>query len=347
MRLIDKTLDKRRIPLGGGIELTERCNMNCVHCFINRPANDHSAKTKEMSTKEFCHLVDDLADRECLWLQITGGEPLLRSDFIEIYLHAKRRGMLVSVFTNATLITERIADVLEEYPPRVVEVSIYGATKDTHERVTRVQGSYEQCMEGINRLRKRHIPLLLKTMAMTINRHEIFEMKDMARRLNVEFRYDPLIQSRYDGGKDPRKVWLTPEEIIEMDLADEERAESLRYVCENFLKKYPGDQWLACDAGRYGFFIDPYGHLMPCISLRKTSYDLRKGNFDEGFHKFFGEVLKRRQVKHTICTDCNLRALCYQCPAWSQTEHGDDESPVEYLCEVTKLREKVFLKKGG
>jgi MoaA/NifB/PqqE/SkfB family radical SAM enzyme len=92
----------RRIPLSGMFELTERCNLNCVHCYVNQPASSRVARARELTTDQVKRILDQAADAGCLFLTLTGGEPLLRPDFIEIYLHARKRGILASIFTNGT-----------------------------------------------------------------------------------------------------------------------------------------------------------------------------------------------------------------------------------------------------
>ncbi|MFQ5341628.1 MAG: radical SAM protein, partial [Anaerolineae bacterium] len=203
-----------RIPLNGTIELTARCNLNCAHCYINLPADDREAQAQELTTQEICSLLDTLADEGTLFLLLTGGEIFVRKDFMEIYIYAKRKGMFINLFTNGTLITERIADYLQDWPPRMVEITLYGATAETYERVTGVPGSYERCMGGIDLLLDRGIPLTLKTMVLTLNRHELEAMKALARDFGVGFRYDAQIWPRLDGRRAPCSLRLSPEEVV-------------------------------------------------------------------------------------------------------------------------------------
>ncbi len=97
-RIHDKTVSER-IPIGGGLEPTLRCNLKCVHCYA---AYDH--KKKEMTYKEICYILDEITEAGCLWLLITGGEPLLRDDFLNIYSYVKKKGLLITLFTNGNLI---------------------------------------------------------------------------------------------------------------------------------------------------------------------------------------------------------------------------------------------------
>ncbi len=152
----------RRVPLGGTIELTRRCNNRCAHCYNNLPADDRAAQ-EELGEGAWKRILDEAAEAGCLYLLFTGGEPLLRPDFGAIYEHARRRGFFVTLFTNGTHLTEETADLLAAMPPLAVEVTLYGATRTTWERVTGVPGSYERSLAGIERLRRRGVRLRLKT----------------------------------------------------------------------------------------------------------------------------------------------------------------------------------------
>ena len=149
---LDDKLKGRHVPLGGSIEVTARCNLHCVQCYINLPVGNIKAQEKELTYKELCSILDQIADEGCLWVLLTGGEPFIRPDFLDIYTYAKKKGMLITLFTNGTTITPRIADYLAEWRPSSIEITLYGATKETYEKVTGVHGSYEKCMRGIDLL---------------------------------------------------------------------------------------------------------------------------------------------------------------------------------------------------
>src|SRR5256885_9904872 len=176
-----------------------------------------------LSTDGHRRWVDERAEVGCLWILSPGGEIFARRDFLDIYEHAKRSGLLVTLFTNGILIDERIADRLADLPPFAVEITLYGNTPETYERLTRIPGSYARCMRGIDLLLDRKLPLKLKTVAVSINRHEVFDMKAFADSLGVEFKFDGMINPRIDCSASPLAVRLTPEEIVEMDLRDTAR----------------------------------------------------------------------------------------------------------------------------
>ena len=151
-----------RTPIRAAIEITHRCNNNCVQCYNNLPLNDKETRRKELSYEEHCRIIDEISALGCLWLLFTGGEIFARKDFLDIYTYAKQKGMLITLFTNGTLITPEIADYLVQYRPFVIEITLYGNTQETYERVTRISGSFDRCMQGIELLRQRELPLKLK-----------------------------------------------------------------------------------------------------------------------------------------------------------------------------------------
>ncbi len=339
---LHRKMQDKRSPLSGSIELTFRCNNNCVHCYCNAPSNDASEMAKEMDSVTIKDIVSQLADENCLWILFTGGEPLLRPDFREIYIHAKKKGMLITLFTNGTLIDEMLADFLGKWRPFSCEITLYGATEKTYEEITRVKGSYRRCLRGIELLLDREVPLKLKTMALRHNIHEIPLMKRYADSLGLEFRFDSMINARLDMDKTPLSERLDAEDVVMLDREDEKRAAAWKEFCGKNIGSLASDMLYPCSAGLDSFHVDPYGNLSPCIMARKDAYNLRAGTFSDGWYNFLGKLKEKSLSQDNRCRQCDLASLCGQCPGWAQVEMGDDESQVKYLCEITHRRAEAF-----
>lgn len=335
----------KRIPISGSFELTFRCNLHCAHCYCNLPPNDQNAIEKELTTKEVFNILDQTAEAGCLWLLITGGEPLLREDFLEIYAYAKTKGFIITLFTNGTLITPEIANYLKEWPPVKVEITLYGVTSGTHEKVTGIPDSYKRSQRGIDLLLERGIPLGLKTIAMTLNKDEIWQIGEYAEELGAEFRFDPILNPRLDGSKTPCDFRLSPEEVVKLDLADEAKSEGWREFCKKFVGPSQSDNLFVCGAGVSMFHIDPYGRISACEMVRFQNYDLSRGSFEEGWYQAIPEFLTLKPKGNYPCGKCDLISLCGQCPGWAWLENANIEGPVEYLCQIAHLRAKAFVKK--
>jgi radical SAM protein with 4Fe4S-binding SPASM domain len=330
-------LNGRRYPFSGSFELTERCNLACLHCFINQPAGNQAARGRELTTAQVTGILDQIADAGCLYLLLTGGEPLLRPDFAEIYRYAVRKGLLLTLYTNGTLLNERLADFLAEWRPRSLEITLYGATEGTYERVTQAPGSYARCMQGIELALARDLPLQLKTMVMRANVHELPDMKALATQLGITFRYDGMLWPRWDGGQQPYAQRLSPQELVALDQDDPERMEQWQEAYRRAPDVMRGETVYGCGAGRHGFHVDCTGRLSACMMPRLPAFHLLQGSFEEGWEAV-GAVMQQKRQKETACRTCRVGVLCSQCPGWSQMVHGDDETPVDFVCELGRLR---------
>jgi radical SAM protein with 4Fe4S-binding SPASM domain len=344
---VHQRLATKRIPISGSIEITQRCNHKCIHCYNNLAAGDRRARAKELSFEEHCRILDEITETGCLWLLFTGGEIFVRKDFLDIYKYARQKGLLVTLFTNGTLISPEIADLLAQFPPFAIEITVYGYTQDTYESITRTPGSYGRCTNGIELLTKRKLPLKLKTMALTRNKLEIDALKRFVEEdLGLEFKFDAMVNPRRDCTQIPLDVRLAPVEVVKLDLRYHDRIDEWKRFAESFSNAAidpdrAGDLYV-CGAGNSSFAIDPCGRLSPCVLSATDSYDLRRGNFREGWGMHLAAVRKKKASRLTKCSTCRLKSMCGMCPANSELECADPEAPVDFLCQVAHLRAYVL-----
>lgn len=266
-----------RFPLSCQWEITCRCNLRCVMCYtdcFNRPDKVRD----ELETSEILRIMDQLADAGCLELCLTGGEPLARPDFFDLYEHAVTSGFLVTLFTNGTLITDAVADRFAALPPHRIEISLHGRTEQSFERITQGRGSYERCTNAIRLLIERRAPLVLKTTAMTLNHDELLAIKRYVQNLgSVGYKLGEELRPALDGSGEPFRFSLTPEEVEALNREDQQ-------LWQEACRKQ-GEPVLPCRSGMHRFHIDAYGFLQLCSGNRTQGYDLRKGSFKEGFYK--------------------------------------------------------------
>jgi radical SAM protein with 4Fe4S-binding SPASM domain len=241
------------------------------------------------------------------------------------------------------MITPRVADFLAEWLPFSVEITLYGHTKETYEKVTGIPGSHARCRFGIELLLERGIPIKLKTMVLKLNQHELWDMKTFAENLKLDFRYDGIINPGIEDSKSPLSMRLPPEDFVQLERIDEARSQRLlRMYNERAGIKDESRMLYRCLAGINGFHIDPYGMLSLCMLERKPGYDLRNGSFHDGWNIAIPRLREKQYENGFRCIQCDLRLTCSQCPAMSQLENKDPSVPVEYVCQVTKLRAKTF-----
>lgn len=329
------------------IELTERCNNNCIHCYINQPENDTSIANRELTTGEWKDILQQAADLGTLTVRFTGGEPLLREDFQDLYLHARQLGMRVMLFTNARLITPELADLFAKIPPlKKIEVSVYGMHGNSYDAITRVPGAYLQYHEGVNFLLERQIPFVVKSVLLPPNIHERDEFEawvDTIPSMDINPSYAIFLdlRARRDSAIKNRmitKLRFSPEEGLAFLTQDEEDyRKSIAQFSAQYL--YPqGEQLFNCGAGENGC-VDAYGNYQMCILLRHpdTVYNLRQGSIKNALTDVFPRLRDLRAKNPAYlerCARCFIKSLCEQCPAKSWTEHGTLDTPVEYLCQL-------------
>lgn len=335
---------KDRIPLSGSLELTTRCNFSCVHCYL--PKDARKKQRDEIDTDWALSIIDDLAEAGCLYLLLTGGEALLRSDFQDIYTHARRRGLLVAVFTNGSTVTGEHIHLFREYPPIQVEVSVYGASPGTYERVTGSAGAYERTMSGIKRLHESGVRVHLKTVLMDRNVHELDAMETLARSLGVRFRFDASIMPRLDGDMAPLAYRLSPETAVDCEFRDPARAGDWARFWSKMPETELGPFLYICGAGKTCFHITADGLLQPCLMTTSIQADLKHLDFNTAWDQTGAAVARVETGTDHPCRACERIVLCGYCPPFSTLETGSDNHKTDYLCRIGQLRHERIMKLG-
>ncbi len=354
--LAEKIRDKG-LPASISFDLTARCNNNCRHCYINLPPDHEKARSLELGITEIKDIADQAVDSGVLWCLLTGGEPLLRKDFSDIYLMLKRKGLLVSVFTNACLIDETHVDLFKRYKPRELEVTVYGVTPETYERVTGVKGSFRRFRRGLDRLIENDIPVSLKAMAIRSNVHEIEKIARFCSQYSrKKFRFDPFLHKRYDFDERRNRLIaserLTKDEIVQVERNNLERRQALVENCEHLILDDPvdaGGRIFTCGILKNGYEISYDGKLRLCAALFHPDYvrDLRKVPLARAYREIAHNIVNARSDNPAFlnkCNRCSVINLCYFCPANSYLETGRLDTPVDTFCENARARHKAVLK---
>lgn len=344
--------EKERTLLSVAIDLTARCNNDCVHCYINLPAGDAAAKAAELTCSEISAIMDQAVSLGALWVVLSGGEPLLRPDFFEIYQALKKKGLFVSVFTNASLVTREHIDLFRHYPPHTIEVTVYATTPDVHKAVTG-KNTFAQTLTGIDLLLSANLPVTLKSTIMKANAAQLNAIAAFCRsRSDRPFRFDPFLQLRND--KNPLKnrsiksQRLTPDEIVQIEQSDPRRCRAIREKCAHNIPPADTGTLFCCQAGINSCAIGFDGTYRLCPSLVHpgTTCSLKAVSLDHAWHQFTPRVLNTvsENPDYTAgCRVCGRQNICPWCPAHADLETNQMDAPVEYFCEIAAKREKAFM----
>jgi MoaA/NifB/PqqE/SkfB family radical SAM enzyme len=341
--------DGPRLPLEGSIDLTHRCNNACRHCWIRIPSDSPEQKD-ELTFDEILRIVDEARAMGCRKWAISGGEPMLRPDFAEIFDYLTRKSVSYSLNTNGTLITPRIARLMKRKGTKMV--ALYGATAAVHDHVTRTPGSFDALMRGFTFLKEAGAGFIVQIIPMKDNHSRLNEMIRLAESLSPHWRIGATwlyLSACGDPGRNTEilRQRLAPGDAAALDQPDPSFESSLEEG-DPLACRHTGEHdrlFASCIAARKDFHVDPCGRMSFCSLVQDPAlrYDLRTGSFQQGWEAFIpslaGKVGANREYQEN-CGSCALREDCLWCPVHGYLEHGRFSAKVEYLCSVAGATKK-------
>jgi radical SAM protein with 4Fe4S-binding SPASM domain len=339
MQELHRRAAEHRQPVNGTFELTERCNLGCRMCYVRQSAGDVALRAGEISAQQWLDLARAAVDNGMVFLLITGGEVFLRPDFFEIYTPLTRLGLILTLYTNGTLVSESIAARLAEAPPSRTEITLYGATAETYEAVTDVPGSYARCCAGIERLIKHCVPLGLKSTLTRRNVGELEAMRQMAHDWGLQLSASWLLTKRRDGvPSEVEDCRISAAECAALEAtygaaATEWTEAALRQAVPSNNKNF------YCYAGQAAFVVNSQGEMNTCIDLPFPA----AAPLEIGFRAAWEQVQRYVDAApplSPLCLACEARDYCPRCPAWSHLENGTLTEPVPYLCDIASARQE-------
>lgn len=331
---------KKGIPLAGGIELTSHCNMNCLHCYQQNLDRD-----SYMSTNDIKRIIDQLEDANVLFLYFTGGEIFTRKDFLEIYMYAKRKGFILSLLSNATIVPEKAFEIFKKYPPEIFSVSIYGMTEEIYNKVTQTKTNYNNVIRNCERIKKMGIYLELKFIILKENLHQFQQFIELCENLCVDVNYSSELFPTIDGDKKVFDYRISNEQIVDLIKIEKEFPQVLNHVT-SLKNPYLGKEdvpLFMCDICETDFLIDDRGYLNPCSRYRINDYYLGEWSFKNAW----ADIQKIRKIKAIDtykCRRCKYLQICSPCAAQNLLETGDINVPGKLRCDLAERKFKEFSK---
>jgi radical SAM protein with 4Fe4S-binding SPASM domain len=336
--IVAKTQQQHRL-FAAHWELTYRCNVRCSHCYLDvLPAQANVPD--ELTTAECLSLVDALAALGALNLTFSGGEVFTRRDFFEIAEYARTKRFLLRIFTNGIAITPELADRIATLHPYAVEISLYGASAETHEQVTRYARSFELTTQALRLLRERGVRTVIKTVLMRHNVHELNALKALAEELGAQFRFDITITPKDSGMRAPLEHRLSYDDLVWL-----------------FRETFAPVSWSertvrldqpTCGIASNALLIDPVGNIFPCVQVRIPIGNVRARSLQDMWQAspVWKELAHLHLNQLPVCRTCELRTLCVRCHGLAQLEDGDLRGPASSNCFSALARRQVLVEKG-
>ncbi|MDP2924720.1 MAG: radical SAM protein [Candidatus Omnitrophota bacterium] len=337
-----------RLPLEGSIDLTYRCNNNCRHCWLRIPP-DSSEKREELTFEEIRKIADEARKMGCRKWYISGGEPMLRPDFSEIFDYITNHSNSYSINTNGTLITPKIAKLMARKGVKMV--ALYGATAEVHDHITCNPGSFEATMRGFAYLKETGAGFIVQLIPMKDSYHQFKEMVKLAESLSKYYRIGApwlFLSASGDRQRNAEIIHqrLPPKEVVELDKPNLSYEEWIKKENSGCHQVTNGEYlFFSCVNNRRNFHIDPYGKMTFCRFIKddEVRYDLRKGNFQDCWDNFIPSLATKVKITEEYknnCSFCEFKKDCRFCPVYGYLEHRDFNKKVEYLCAIAKENRK-------
>jgi AdoMet-dependent heme synthase len=321
------------IPLSVQVDLTYRCNEQCVHCYLDH--EDHG----EMTTSEIKHLFDELAEAGVFFLTMSGGEILMRKDFFEILEYARTLTFCVKLKTNAVLIGKRQADRIRSLGVHSVQISIYSHRPEVHDAITKIPGSLKRSVEAIRFLKAEGLSVRIANVLMLQNLQDYPGVRALAEELGIDAILDPTITPKMDGDRSLLNLNVDNEALRQVfrdaNLVGnvEEFCSPPKNVDEDALDLMP------CSAGHTACYVSPYGDVYPCVQFPLPSGNVRQTPFlDIWRHSDqLNEVRSITARDLPSCSQCTHIGGCSRCPGLAYME-GNMRGPSTQDCEKSYAR---------
>lgn len=334
----------QRTPLSGGIELTNKCNFKCVHCY---ETIERDNKLHLFPTEKLLKVIDDLVEMGVISVFLTGGEAMLRSDFDQIYMYLRKKGILTAILTNGSTINEDRCRLFQQYVPRMIDISIYGASEETYEKVTGQKNMFQKVMNNLELLKRYGIPFQLKTVLLSINKHELSSMREIANKFDVPFKFFTVIRPYNDGDRKPVNYMLSIDEIVQLEQNDEDilnyfADKKTNRVSSELSERQKMQCTYLCRIAKNSFFISFDGILNGCVRSRRKGFDLLRGNFEEGWEYLQKTFVESKEDKTFKCSKCKIMNYCDFCPGEFEIETGNPTKAPSRICELAHIRHNIF-----
>jgi len=321
------------VPFSAQIDLTYRCNEQCVHCYLDH--HDHG----EMTTAEIKHLLREMAEAGVFILTFSGGEIFLRKDFFEILECARDLTFCIKLKTNAVLIREAQAARLRDLGVASIQVSIYSHRPEVHDAITKVPGSLRRSISAIRFLKSQGLKVIMANVLMTENLQDYRGVHALADELGAEYTLDPTVTPMMDGDRSILNL-NAGESALRQLFRDETYVGDVEEYCappsapdEESMESLP------CSAGHTACYVSPYGEFYPCVQFPLSCGNVRQQRFIDIWRDSvqLKEVRSIRLRDLSSCSQCAHGSSCTRCPGLAFLE-GNMRGPSTSDCEKSFAR---------
>jgi len=328
------------MPVAAMLQLTARCNLRCRHCYQLR------RRLRELTTREWICLLEDLVEAGVLFLTLSGGEPLLRRDFFRIAEHARALRFSLSLKTNGLLLDRSAADRIGRLAFLEVEMSLYSSRAREHDAVTGLAGSHRGLLRAARMLARRSVGVVMSTPLMTLNADDVDAIVSLCESEGFQFRMDPSLCVREDGGCNPAALRMDPDQL--RAVFSNPRLVNARAARRTARRRSLSDR--VCGAGRTSSLVTPDGDVLICPLIPIPLGNVRARSFRD---IWISSPLRASVDALTWgdlegCSACDLMPWCTRCHGNALVEDGCLTGPSRLACAAAAaLRDAAGRRRPG
>ena len=307
-------IDNSYAPMLGIIELTNKCNFNCPFCFIHNTNNN--TVPQSLSYEDIKGTLDWLISHGLIRVTLTGGEPFINADFTRIYKYLKTRGVLVTVFSNLSLLNDELLELFIQYPPLSLETTLYANSNQIFSDVTH-QGFFtaDDLKNNVLKLKNNGINIICKTPLNVLTYPEFPDIRSWCYANNITYYYSTDILSSYSQ-KSLDNYYLAPEIITRINETLLSESSKDEFFSDADVKVQVPKQCFDCGAGKYGFHISYQNELRPCMNFfvaPEFCFSLKDGNPEKAYSAMNSLIMSFFGKNITGCTGCEAKSMCRVC----------------------------------
>ena len=337
-RYLSAIAKAKRIPLSAQFELTARCNFNCRMCYIHMDDKRIKEQGQELTTDEWLRLAKEAKEIGTLYLTLSGGEVFTRADFEELYEKLSEMGFLITIMTNASLITDDVIKWLSKRPPFYIRISLYGSTDDVYQSVCRVPHAFSNVDKALSLLQESNIPISLKSVLIKNNAADIKNMYQYAANRKLKLQIEKgIVKSVRGAVSDAVDVRFEPwlEESINPDYSKYKKDENGRGPYRHH-PNYLDD----CYPYGHSFNVTWDGRMILCSFMDSPFVDLRTTPVKDAWRVFLNKIDSIK--KPDACYNCEYEDYCTRCPGSLSAECGSYSQVSSSFCQRAKRLYKLY-----
>lgn len=350
---------QKKVPLFGTFELSPVCNFACKMCYIRRTAEQVRREGKCLIPWEkWLELARACREEGMLYLLLTGGEPFLYPGFRELYEQLHQMGFLIYINTNGTMINEETVRWLKLHAPCRVNITLYGSSRETYQRICGHADGYDRAMNAIRILKEAGIAVVINASMIPENEQDLESIMEIGKSLNINTRVATYMFPPMRREREQNDSRFTPEQSARMYIRKLKCRFTPEEYCGYFREQLgkvqsedaADDAWgthreefMRCRAGRSTFWVNWEGEMTACGMLE---FPVKVYPFREPFRECWKTLTERVRSTPVLngCAGCENRELCNPCVAMIYGETGTVDQKAPYMCQLSEeIRKQMIL----